>query len=164
MLSITRILGFLLALCGSAATLAAETLTIQEPWLREAPPNAPATGGFMRLVNSGSEPAYLVGASCDSRYFGRIELHQTVMQPNGMAQMIAQPEIMIPAQGEVIFKPGDFHLMLMEPKQRLTTGETLTITLTFKDGTTQPISFSVKRMEGMPQHPHPAANHPMNHP
>ena len=79
-------------------------------WIREAPPGATALAGYMTLMNQGDKPVTLVEAS--SPAFGKVMLHRTVMA-EGMAKMVHQQEITIPAKANVIFEPNDYHLMLM---------------------------------------------------
>ncbi len=56
------------------AACAGGGLTVRDPWLRLTDPTRPL-GGFMTIVNEGSDTDALVGA--ESPAFGRIELHET---------------------------------------------------------------------------------------
>lgn len=119
---------------------------VENPWIREAPPTASALGGFMVVMNHADKAAILVGAS--TAVAEEVQLHRTVME-DGMAKMIHQHMIEIPAGGQVEFKPGDYHLMLMKPKQALKAGDKVEIILQFKDGGTLPATFEVRAMGGM---------------
>lgn len=137
-----------LTLAGMYASLAsAAGAMVDNPWIREAPPMAPALGAFMVLHNHAAEPLVLVGA--DSAVAAEVQLHRTVME-GGMARMVHQPSIEIPAHGSLEFKPGDYHLMLMQPKRALKAGEKVEITLKFKNGSTLPATFEVRAGMGMP--------------
>lgn len=137
-----------LTLAGMYASLAsAAGAMVDNPWIREAPPMAPALGAFMVLHNHTAEPLVLVGA--DSAVAAEVQLHRTVME-GGMARMVHQPSIEIPAHGSLEFKPGDYHLMLMQPKRALKAGEKVEITLKFKNGSTLPATFEVRAGMGMP--------------
>lgn len=143
-----KVLRVLAVLCaGLYVSLAnAAGAMVENPWVREAPPTAAALGAFMVLHNHGGQPLVLVGA--ETAVAAEVQLHRTVME-GGMAKMLHQPGIEIPAKGSVEFKPGDYHLMLMKPKQALKAGDRVEITLKFKDGSTLPASFEVRAGMGM---------------
>jgi len=119
---------------------------VANPWVREAPPTAAALGGFMVLMNHTNKPAVLMGATSPAAE--EVQLHRSVME-GGMMKMLHQHMIEIPANGQVEFKPGDYHLMLMKPKQVLKAGDKIEITLQFKDGTSLPATFEVRSGMGM---------------
>ncbi len=122
-------------------------LMADNAWIREAPPKATALAGYMTLMNKGDKPRMLVGAS--SPAFGKVMLHRTVME-EGMAKMVHQHMIEIPAHGSVTFEPNGYHLMLMKPKQQLKAGDKVEITLEFKNGETLVVTHVVRGgMEGM---------------
>ena len=50
-------------LAAADRTYRAGSLTIQAPWIRATPGGAQVAGGYLRIVNSGSEPDRLIGAS-----------------------------------------------------------------------------------------------------
>lgn len=128
---------------------AAGSVMVKDAWVREAPPGATASAGYMVLHNMGDKPRALVGASCDA--FGSTMLHRTIMQ-DGMAKMVHQKEIEIPAGGSVTFKPNDFHVMLMKPKHALKVGDKLNITLKFKNGESMKVSYDVRAAKGGMNH------------
>lgn len=143
----------------SGAAHAAE-LMVKDRWIREAPPTATALAGYMVIHNGGDSDRVLVAA--ESPLFGEVQLHRTVME-EGMAKMIHQPSITIPAGGSLTFEPNGYHLMLMKPKQPLKAGDEVEITLTFEDGTTLPLSYEVRSSGngGMPKMDH--SGHDMAH-
>jgi len=126
---------------------AGDKLMVDNAWIREAPPGATALAGYMTVMNKGDAPRVLVGAS--SPAFGMVMLHRTIME-GGMAKMVHQNEITIPAGGKVSFEPNSYHLMLMKPKQTLKAGDMVDITLKFKNGETMTVTHTVKAgMGGM---------------
>ncbi|MFA5627865.1 MAG: copper chaperone PCu(A)C [Thiohalomonadaceae bacterium] len=136
-------------LCGGllvSLANAAEVM-VENPWIREAPPAAAALGAFMVLHNHADKPMVLVGA--ETAVANEVQLHRTVIE-NDTAKMIHQTSIEIPSHGSLEFKPGDYHLMLMKPKQVLKAGEQVEITLQFEDGSRVPASFEVRSGMGMP--------------
>ncbi len=124
---------------------AALGVMVKNPWIREAPPSAMALGGFMVLQNMTAKEVALVGAS--SPDFSSVMLHRTIMD-GGMSKMVHQKMITVPAKGEVTFQPGGYHLMLMNPKHAVKAGDKIEITLKFRDGSTLPATFEVRRAAG----------------
>jgi hypothetical protein len=145
MVKVVRVMAMMVA--GLYASWAAAAgVVVESPWVREAPPTAAALGAFMVLHNQTAQPLVLVGA--ESAVAAEVQLHRTVMEA-GMARMVHQPSIEIPANGQLEFKPGDYHLMLMNPKRVLKAGEQVEITLHFKDGDSVPATFEVRTGMGM---------------
>lgn len=119
----------------------ADGLMVLDPWIREAPPTAPALGGFMVVHNHSDREQAIVGAS--SPAFGQVELHRTVAD-GGVMRMVHQERIAIPAQGQVVLEPGGYHLMLMQPRQPLKAGDTVAVTLRFDDGGSAAVNYAVR--------------------
>jgi copper(I)-binding protein len=135
---------FCLALFALPA-LAAETLSVTNAWVREAPPGMQMLAGYMTIHNAGAKERKLVAAQ--SPDFGNIELHRSMVE-NGMAKMIPQKFMPVPAHGMLHIAPGGYHLMLMKPKRQLKAGDKVPFTLRFADGETLKITATVKRAEG----------------
>jgi len=102
----------------------------------------PATGAtgavFMKLVNHGGEADRLVGA--ESAVATTVELHQSTLT-DGVMKMSPVPDIPIPANGEVVLKPGDYHLMLLGLTRDLNVGDEFDVTLRFEKS--QPLLLQV---------------------
>lgn len=129
-----------------AGQVPAGGVEIEDPWIREAPPGAPSLAGYMVVRNHSAEARSLVGA--DSSAFGKVMMHRTVME-GGMARMVHQGRIEIPADGAVAFEPDGYHLMLMKPAKALKAGDRVRITLRFEDGQSMPVTFEVRKDGGM---------------
>ncbi len=125
----------------SVAAQAGMGVMVENPWIREAPPTAKAMAGYMVVRNHGSQGRALVAAECPA--FGEVMLHRTIME-GGMAKMVHQMKIEIPAGGAVTFEPNGYHIMLMQPKHALRAGDEVPVTLKFADGETMALSFPVK--------------------
>lgn len=120
---------------------AGDHLMVENAWIREAPPGASALAGYMTLHNNGDKARVLTGA--ESVAFGNVMLHRTVME-EGMAKMIHQMSITIPAGESLTFKPNDYHIMLMKPKHPLKAGDKVDVTLSFKNGETLIVTHEVR--------------------
>jgi copper(I)-binding protein len=130
---ILRTLAVLLTGLGTLAAQAGGGLAAEDAWVPEAPPVARVMAAYMQLVNGGAQEAVVVGAT--SSDFGHIEMHRTV-ERDGVARMVAEPELAVPAGGSVKLERGGLHLMLMEPKRALRAGDTVEIGLQLRDGST----------------------------
>ncbi|HMB98422.1 MAG TPA: copper chaperone PCu(A)C, partial [Balneolaceae bacterium] len=67
------------------------------------------------------------------------EIHETYEREEGMMGMRYIEELALPAQSTVRFQPGSFHIMLMQLEQTISEGDTVEVTLNFKDH--QPVDF-----------------------
>jgi len=114
----------------------------EDAWIREAPPGATALAGYISLHNHGDVPRVLSGASCED--FGNVMLHRTVMQ-SGLAKMVPQKGILIPAGESLLFEPNGYHLMLMKPERLLKAGDRVAISLEFKNGESITVHHEVRR-------------------
>ena len=126
------------------------TLTVQNAWIREAPPNARALAGYMVIENKGSENRKLIGAESD--VFHSIELHRTVFS-EGIARMIPQDYMPVIAGGKLELKPGDYHLMMMMPTVPLKSGDKVKATLKFDNDKALSVTLKVKKGQGV-EHSH----------
>jgi copper(I)-binding protein len=84
---------------------------------------------YFVLRNRGSQADRLVGASTAAA--GRVELHET-RQEGDMMRMTPVQAVEIPPGGEVVFKPGGLHVMLMDLKRDLKVGDSFELTLKFE--------------------------------
>jgi len=120
------------------------TLRVNDPYVRLAPPSAPASAAFMVITNSGRTDRQLVKAL--SPVAKTVELHSHVNE-NGVMKMREVPSIEIKANGQVELKPGSFHIMLIDVKAALNDGDEVPITLSFDDGSTLQIKAPVRKMQ-----------------
>ena len=135
---------FLLAagLVLSAGALAggADNVTAVDPYVRLAPPNAPATGAFMVLKNSGDKDVHLIRA--ENPLSRATELH-THLNEGGVMKMRPVPVIDIKAGGEAVLQPGGMHIMLIDLKAPMKEGDVVPITLNFDDGSSKRVDARV---------------------
>ena len=61
-------------------------------------------------------------------------------------KMLHQENVPIPAQTNVEFKKGDFHIMLIELQQDLNPGDNVTLTLYFEKAGTISLDVVVKEL------------------
>jgi copper(I)-binding protein len=131
-----------LATAASAHEFKAGQIEIEHPWSRATPPGARTGAGYLVLENDGPADR-LVAATAEVA--GRTEIHQMTMT-DGVMRMRAQPEgVELPADGEVAFEPGSYHLMFFDLKQPIREGERFKGTLTFEKAGTVDIEFAVEK-------------------
>ena len=117
-----------------------DVVAIMNSWVREAHAAATVNAGYMTLVNVSSEEVALV--KVESEAYENIEVHEMVAV-DGLMEMREVTDLTIPANGQISFEPGGKHLMLMGPREHLTSGQEVDMTLTFKSGKKQTVSVKV---------------------
>jgi len=120
----------------------ADQISVVDPLVRLAPPGARATGAFMALRNASDKAVRVVSA--DSTAAKTTELHNHI-NDGGVMRMRQVKEIVVPAKGEVLLKPGSYHVMLIDMKVSLREGDQIAITLGFADGSSKTIEAPVKK-------------------
>lgn len=113
-------------------------IAVENPSIRFIIKARPAAGYF-RLRNATSSVLELIGAS--SPACGMLTLHQS-KEENGVAKMVPVASLKVPPDGSLVFRPGGYHLMCMQPRN-LNIGAQVPITLRFADGKTMTIKFPV---------------------
>ena len=126
-----RVLLAALLLSPLAAWSDGPTVSASHVWIRQAPPGINVLAGYFTLQNLTGKPLDLTSVA--SSEFGSVEMHKSFVKDN-QEQMEAVPSITLPAHGSIEFKPGSYHLMLMQPKQNLFPGDMVTLNLGFSDG------------------------------
>ncbi|WP_052341252.1 copper chaperone PCu(A)C [Salinarimonas rosea] len=125
----------------AADTFGAGDIRVETPWSRATPGAAPVAGGYLTIVNTGSEPDRLLGGSAEISE--RFEVH-SMETVDGVARMApVQGGLEIPPGGSVALAPGGYHVMLMGLKRPLAEGETFAGTLVFERAGEVPVVFSV---------------------
>lgn len=91
----------------------------------------PNSAVFM-TIQGDDKPAILIGASVSPHVCSYTEIH-THIQEGDVFKMRKVETLTVPAHGTLVLKPGGDHIMLMQLKQPLEAGQTLSLTLQFKD-------------------------------
>ncbi|MEE1869451.1 copper chaperone PCu(A)C [Pseudomonas auratipiscis] len=106
-------------------------LHIAHPWSQELPPNAPNVAAYFVVHNNGSTADTLL--SVNSPISDDAQLHEHVHK-DGLMKMQQVQRVEVPAGKDLVFAPGAYHVMLMQPKDRslLTDGKRFPLTLHFE--------------------------------
>jgi copper(I)-binding protein len=138
----------------AATETAASTIAVTDPWSRETAPGQNAGGAFMTIANTGSVADRLTGGS--TPVAGRVEIHTMTMEGDVMRMRQLEDGLEIPAGGQVMLKPGSFHVMLMDLKQPLKAGDKVPLTLTFAGAGPLETELEVRPTGAMPAMDHDA--------
>jgi len=122
-------------------------LEIIHPYARATQPNAPVSGGYMTIKNTGTEADHLIGGAAD--FAGMVQIHEMKMENDVMKMREIEGGLEIPAGGEVVLKPGGYHVMFMKLKEQLQAGETRKTTLQFEKAGPVDIEFNVEDVKPM---------------
>ncbi|RJP49594.1 MAG: copper chaperone PCu(A)C [Anaerolineaceae bacterium] len=100
------------------------------------------SAAYMMLANGAGQDDELVGASSDAA--NAVEVHLSQMGADGVMQMLQQESVAVPAGGMLELKPGSYHVMLIGLKQDLNVGDSITLTLHFKNNGELTLTVPVK--------------------
>ena len=118
-------------------------LTIDRAALRETPTGAPVAGGYMLVINRGTQDERLLGATSDRA--PETQVHEMRMDGDVMRMRQLEGGLTIPAGQSVSLQPGGYHLMLMGP-EALTAGEMHEVTLIFEQAGEVAVPFAVETL------------------
>jgi len=128
-------------------------VAVEDAWARPARVGGNSAAYFVVHNRSGSEDA-LVSASAEVA--GKAEVHETVAleggehrdmamdRGSGAMQMRPVERVQVPAGGTVEFRPGGYHVMLMELKQDLKVGDSFRLTLNFEKSGSRTVEVKVQ--------------------
>ncbi len=125
-------------------------LVLIAPFTFESPPSQKSTGGYLEIRNTGATDDVLVSATSP---FPKTELHLSVTDDKGIASMQHQHDgIVVPAGGIVMLKPGGYHVMFMGVAEQPAAGDTIPVSLVFRDAGAVEVDFLVRKRGGKHGH------------
>ncbi|OYY93291.1 MAG: hypothetical protein B7Y41_10895 [Hydrogenophilales bacterium 28-61-23] len=135
-----NLLSLLLGLTLVAPALA-DSVKIENAWVRATAPGQKVAGGFMNLTADAD--MVLVGGS--SPISNAFELHFMRME-NGVMEMRQMKEILLPRGKTVSLEPGDLHVMFIGLKNQVKPGQKVPMTLIVKgaDGKEQKLDIQAE--------------------
>lgn len=139
-----------LALAGPSAAHAEDykvgPIEIAGPTVRAMLPGARVGGGYLTIVNHGTEPDVFLGGTADR---AQAVLPHHMMMDNGVIVMRTMKDgVPISAGGSVALLPGGDHLMFMNVDRPFQPGETIKATLHFQKAGSVEVSFAVGPIGG----------------
>ncbi len=124
----------------AVAALAQAQTTVTDPWVRGTVAQQKATGLFAQITSA--KGGRLVEAR--SSVAGVVEIHEMSMDGNVMRMRALPNGLVLPAGKAVTLKPGGYHVMLMDLKQPLKTGEMVPVTLVVEGADKQRETIEIK--------------------
>lgn len=147
------------ATAGSWASATGDGLALSRGWVEAAGAGASSMPGmemsaqsaaYATIRNTGSAADALVAVSTSAA--GSATLHATRASANGSAgTMVAVKAVPVPAGGSVTLQPGGYHVMLTDLTSSFAAGSAITMTWTFRSGTTLTASFPVIAASDRPE-------------
>jgi len=137
--------GMAIGLIASAALAhgyKAGDLSIEHPWSRETAPGQTSGGGFMMVLNNGTQPDKLMSAT--SPLAAEVQLHSSSVEGGVMRMRRVEGGIVIPAKGRLELKPGSYHIMFIGLKQPLRKGQQVPVTLKFQRAGKVDVKFTIQ--------------------
>lgn len=129
---------------GRTAEFTIGDLTVIDPWVRAAPATD-VTAAYLTIKSSGAGDTLV---SVSSPIAGMVQLHEVITEGSTSKMQEKPGGFPVPANGSVELKPGGYHIMLMNLKQRPKEGETVELTLTFEKAGTLTITAPVRTASG----------------
>ena len=114
----------LLALVLLSTPALADSVKVENAWVRATAPGQQVAGGFMTLT-ADADMVLVGGKSPVSKY---VELHYMKME-NGVMEMREMKEIPLPKGQAVNLEPGGLHVMFIELKHQIRDGQKVPLTL-----------------------------------
>ncbi len=103
-------------------------ISVNDSWMRPAPESL-NTAFYCTVINNGDQPDTLYKASSDVSE--DVELHETY-QRGDMMGMRPVKNLVIPPHDSLMFKPGGYHIMIMNLRQDLSAGQMHDVSLFFR--------------------------------
>jgi periplasmic copper chaperone A len=116
-------------------------IVISNRTVRASLAGSPNSAAYMVIANSGAAPDSLVAARCACA--DSVGIHKTE-DMRGMTTMTSAAPVVIPAHGQVTFRPGGLHLMLTRLREPLADGGQQDITLVFQRAGTVRANFHIR--------------------
>lgn len=126
----------------AARTTRADGIEIRDPWLRQPPPSAEVSAGYLLIENRGAGADRLVSVETDAAE--RVEIHELEEVEGVMRMREVQGGLEVPAGGEVALQPGGYHLMLMGAREGLEAGQQVDGVLVFEQAGRIETTFDVR--------------------
>jgi hypothetical protein len=129
-------------LAKNKADAAALLPVISNAWISEAPPVARNNAAFVTVKN-GARQDVLLGVETPAAETA--EFHQMSMA-GGIMRMLYLPVITLAPHAVLAFAPGGRHIMLINMKQPLKAGDTVPLTLKFRNAGTITVQAEVRAL------------------
>jgi|SRR5690625_2708118 len=100
------------------------------------------SAAYLTIRNETGSQDTLVGVTSGTT--GKAEVHESYKGENGMSSMRPVPDQVIAAGETIFFQPGGKHIMLINLKEDLASGDSVDVRLKFRQAGTQAVQLPVK--------------------
>lgn len=135
-------------------------IVIAHPWARPAAQGTKTSAAYLSLENKGAESDKLVSAA--SPVAGKTQIHQTTDEGGVMKMQEVAGGIELAPGATVALKPGGYHIMLLDLKQKLDEGRHILLTLTFAKAGSIDLEVDVEKKSGEQGHGMTGMDHNMH--
>lgn len=126
---------------GKTTPVLVKGLTISDARLVLAPVAGNPAAVYFDLSYAGDADVTLSAVTVEGA--GMTMIHQTAEKDGTMSMMAAEP-ITLTTGTPITFAPGGLHVMAMQPSEAWKPGESVKVTLTLSDGTTQSFDADIR--------------------
>ena len=126
---------------GAAETVSVGNLTIDGAWARASMAGMKMGAGYLTIANTGEADDALLAVTSPAAT--EVQIHRSQIQ-DGVMRMREVGATSVPAGQRIRFLPGGLHLMFMGLKAPLEAGQTVPVTLRFRDAGEVTVSFEVR--------------------
>lgn len=123
------------------STKITEAITVSDAYVYLPMPGKTTTAAFFTIHNNTAKAVTLIGISADLAE--RVELHSHTHE-DGMMKMRREENVLVPANSELVFESGAWHVMLFGVASSLQSGTQLPLVLNFSDGSHLSVTAHVK--------------------
>jgi periplasmic copper chaperone A len=117
------------------------SLQITQPWARATPKGADDGAAYMTVTNTGKTAERLTCLSSDAA--AKCQIHEMTMDNGVMKMREVAGGLSIKPGETVAFKPGSYHVMLVDLKAPLVQGKSVEATLKVASGATAQVQFPI---------------------
>ena len=149
-LAIIAVATFVAATGASAHEYQLRTLHIDHPFARATPGGARNGAVYLSVENRGNQTDRLVRVSTP---LARAELHQMSVDA-GVMRMRAVDSAEVKPGDRLVLQPGGYHVMLIDLKRPLQTGDNFPLTLDFERAGAIEVNVEVESMTADATRPH----------
>jgi len=100
---------------------------------------------YLVLENQGGGPDRLLGGETEAA--AGVEIHESRLE-DGIMRMRKVGEVEVPAGSRVDLSPGGIHLMLLDIREALVEGDSITLLLRFRESGSRSLRVPVRRSAG----------------
>lgn len=119
---------------------------IMGAWARPSIGSTGNSAAYMKVMNQGDAADRLVGVKSDVAK--RTEIHTHIMEDNVARMRRVEGGVDVPAKGDVEFKPGGLHVMLIGLKTKLAEGQAFPLTLVFEKRGEVVVNVKIQKSAG----------------